>query len=369
MEEARVEQALALRADAAELGYNASVGEEMHRSTRIFLLPILFLSIALLNSVAQDQKKPEPLTEGEIIRLLQGSVPPERVERLARERGITFEVTPAVERDLAEAGATDHLVRTLRDLEPGPGRAEPKKEIPKTATPQAAGTLLITVDAPSKVTVDGEEVGELTPDAPKRIAAPIGEHLVEAVSKEEPAARVEWTGKVETPEQVVVQLRMADKVASVKKAREDGEREAAEKERLKPLQPYLGILGRWTHHDESSPGERPCRFVETSSEVYEFRPEGLHGTNLQGKGTGHVRIAGDSRNRYCAGATIDLELTYDLILSYQAGEGVYKYRQTVTACSGTCKGATIGQSAEGTIRLESPTVLVMGAERFQKDAE
>jgi hypothetical protein len=340
------------------------MGGEMHRSTGVSLVPILLLSLAFLSSAAQEQKKPEPLTEGEVIRLLQGGVPPERVEGLAHERGITFEVTPAVERDLTEAGATDHLVRALRELMPAGGRAQAKKE-----TTQAGGTLLIAVDAPSKVTLDGEEVGDFAADAPKRIPVPLGEHLVQATSKEDPTAHVEWTGKVEKTEQVVVLLKLTDKLASAKKAREDAEREAAEKERLKPLQPYLAILGRWTYRHESSPGEKPCYFVGTSTMVYEFRPEGLRGTDLQGKGTGREQIVGNNRNRYCAAASIDVELTYDLVLSYQADQDAYSYHQTVTACSGSCKFAPLGKSSEGTFRLESPTVLVSGGMRLQKEAQ
>jgi hypothetical protein len=66
----------------------------MHRSPQIFLLPILFLSVAFRTSVAQEQKKHEPLTEGAIINLIQGGVPPERVAALAREFGIVFQMTP-----------------------------------------------------------------------------------------------------------------------------------------------------------------------------------------------------------------------------------------------------------------------------------
>jgi S1-C subfamily serine protease len=81
---------------------------------------ILFLGVALLTTGAQDQKKPEPLTEGEIVRLLQGGVAPQRVEDLAHDRGLSFEVTPAVERDLRDAGATDSLLQTLRQLSSKP---------------------------------------------------------------------------------------------------------------------------------------------------------------------------------------------------------------------------------------------------------
>jgi hypothetical protein len=324
----------------------------MRRSLRVFLVLILLLGPAFLNSVAQDQKKPEPLTEGEIIRLLLGGVPPERVEGLARDRGITFEVTPAVERDLTGAGGTDHLVRTLRELTPSPGKAEPKKETPKTETPQAGGTLLIAVDAASKVTLDGDEVGEFSPDTPKRIAASLGEHLVQATSKEEPAAQVQWTGKVEKAEQAVVLLKLADKVASVKKTREQGEQEAAEKEKLKPL------LGSWTnYYHELRPRNAPCVSEDTSSQTFEFRPEGFHGPHLEGKGTYHEMYVARTRPP-CTGGVTDYKFTYDLTVSCQADEGIYKYRQTVTACSGACGRVTVGESTEGTFRLESPTKLV-----------
>ena len=140
----------------------------------------------------------------------------------------------------------------------------------------------------------------------------------------------------------------------------EGEREAAAKERLKPF------LGNWTnHYHESRPRNAPCVEVDTSSQTLKFRPEGLQGPNLEGKGTYRERYA--ARNRPpCTGRATDFQFSYDFIVSYQANEDVFKYRQTVRSCSGDCGGVTIGQSTEGTIRLESPTVLVWAGVSFQK---
>jgi hypothetical protein len=115
---------MVLRRDRGEIGNSGStwLGGQMLRSLRFSCAAILLLSGSLLCSLARAQKMYEPLTEGEIMRLLQGSVPPERVGQLAREHGTTFEVTPAVERDLRDAGATPELLEILRQLSPKPAQ-------------------------------------------------------------------------------------------------------------------------------------------------------------------------------------------------------------------------------------------------------
>ena len=107
----------------------------MRGSVRITILSFLFLGVALLALPAQDRQKREPLTEGEIIRLLQGGVPPERVESLARDRGISFEVTAAVESDLRDAGASDALLRVLHEIASHAAPAAPAQPQPAPATP------------------------------------------------------------------------------------------------------------------------------------------------------------------------------------------------------------------------------------------
>ena len=342
----------------------------MPRLTLLFLVLVSFFGVISQYSAAQESKKPEPLTEGEIIRLLQGGVSSDRVENLARERGITFEVTPAVERDLSEAGAGDKLIRTLKELTPHTETGEPQKGTTKPSTPGAEGTLLIAVDVRSKIMLDGVEIGEFSADAPRRIAASKGEHLVQATSIDDPSVRVDWTGKVEGAEQVVVLLKLADKSAAASKARADAAREAAEKERLKPLQPYQGILGKWTMHSESTPGERPCRFVSITTNTYEFRPEGLQGGELRGSGVEHSEVKNTDGNRFCTQASIDIALKMDLTLVPQSDPGVYQLRATTTGCSGTCKYVTLGKTEESILRVQSPTVLVNpGVGEFQKSPE
>jgi WD40 repeat protein len=100
---------------------------------------------------AQDQAKREPFTEGEIIRLLQGGVPSERVEFLARDRGLLFEMTPAVERDLRDAGAPEALLQALHEIA---SKAAPPK--PQPVAP--ASVLLVVQTKPGEAQVYVDDV-------------------------------------------------------------------------------------------------------------------------------------------------------------------------------------------------------------------
>ena len=61
-------------------------------------------------------KPSEKLTVGQIIELLQSGVSQPRIEVLARERGIGFEITPEIEDRLRGAGATEDLLKVLSGL-------------------------------------------------------------------------------------------------------------------------------------------------------------------------------------------------------------------------------------------------------------
>jgi hypothetical protein len=54
------------------------------------------------------------LTEGDVQELLKNDVLPERVAHLAAERGVSFDMTPQIERELRNAGADDELIEALR---------------------------------------------------------------------------------------------------------------------------------------------------------------------------------------------------------------------------------------------------------------
>lgn len=59
-----------------------------------------------------------PLSQKELLDLLASEVPPARIEDLARESGISFELTPQTERELRAAGATEDLLVALHKLSP-----------------------------------------------------------------------------------------------------------------------------------------------------------------------------------------------------------------------------------------------------------
>lgn len=79
----------------------------------------LVAGMLLSGSVALAQPA-EKLSETDVVKLLKGFVPPDRVAVLAKNRGINFQVTDSVERLLREAGANDNLVSTLKQLAPKP---------------------------------------------------------------------------------------------------------------------------------------------------------------------------------------------------------------------------------------------------------
>jgi len=92
---------------------------------------VLFVLVLLVGTVshpvfAQGAKK--PLSVQNIVDLLKGHVLPDRVEELARDNGIDFEMNDRIEAQLREAGATDSLITALRGL----SRARDKE---KTSAP------------------------------------------------------------------------------------------------------------------------------------------------------------------------------------------------------------------------------------------
>ena len=76
---------------------------------------ILFAGLAVLlaASLLLAQEPARPLTESELIRLLEAGVTPARVATLVNERRVSFEMSPEVEQRLRQAGADDALIAAL----------------------------------------------------------------------------------------------------------------------------------------------------------------------------------------------------------------------------------------------------------------
>jgi hypothetical protein len=289
----------------------------------------------LLLAVAATAQKREPMTEVDVIQLLQGGVPPERVGTLARGSGIAFEITAGAERDLRHAGANDQLLETLRELQPGTQKA--KKEAVKTDNPGAAtGILLITVDAPCKLSVDGESGDVLAAGAPKRVSVAFGDHLIHAESTEDASVSVDWTGNVETPQQQLLQLRLAEKVAQATEARKA---EEAEHARQESAQAFSDIMGKWTRTYTITQDETGYFYHYrnyTYVEEIELRPEGLHGTTLEG--TYSSVLASCSHNTELCRSSLNQKDVSRLVLT-RSGAG--EYQGTHAAQSGVSEAIQI----------------------------
>jgi hypothetical protein len=120
-------------------------------------------AMVLLGTWARAQPSLKPLTKDNVIHLLQGNVSPKRVEALAHEHGIDFQITPGTQDELRQAGADDALLSTLSNL------------APKYATL----TLQSNIGA-CQAFVDGGKVGDT--DARGRLEIPNlepGEHKIE----------------------------------------------------------------------------------------------------------------------------------------------------------------------------------------------
>jgi hypothetical protein len=137
---------------------------------------LLCASVVFLSALTQPS--PKPFTKDEIIKLLAGDVPVKRVETLARERGIDFQITLETESELRKAGASEPLLAALRNLAPKqptlvvtttPGGAQVFVDDELIARTSADGRLKISSLAPGphklRVSLDGyrdhEEIVDL----------------------------------------------------------------------------------------------------------------------------------------------------------------------------------------------------------------
>ncbi|MBZ5515968.1 MAG: trypsin-like peptidase domain-containing protein [Acidobacteriia bacterium] len=118
---------------------------------RIVLLVAVVLLTGFHAAYSQAPVPRKPLSKLEVADLLRNAVPPRRVEELARQYGIAFELTPEVERDLAAAGADGPLIAALRELSPKPAS--------KPAAPAEAVLLIESSPGGVQVYLDDESFG------------------------------------------------------------------------------------------------------------------------------------------------------------------------------------------------------------------
>ncbi len=99
-----------------------------------------------------------------------------------------------------------------------PAEPTPTPPPPETPTPPPVppGSLLIKVDAPCKIVVDGEDVATLAAGQVRKVLLDLGEHLVEAISTEEEGVLWEKVISIEDNTQQFARVKLAHPVAAAK---------------------------------------------------------------------------------------------------------------------------------------------------------
>src|ERR1017187_4946017 len=140
------------------------------------LLLALAAVFAFIPAMGTAQTTGRKLSVQDIVNLLTGDVPSDEVANEARKAGISFQVTPAVVKQIKDAGGTDDLIQQLRNLAP---RGVP----PPTPHPAPAASppTLVIVSTPgqSQVYVDDEPVGSTSQQGRLRLTQlAAGQHSV-----------------------------------------------------------------------------------------------------------------------------------------------------------------------------------------------
>jgi len=113
----------------------------MGRRARHGCVLALFCALVIA-CIAQSQAPVKQLTKGQVVQLLTGDVPAKRIQTLAVEHGIDFQITPGTEQELRKAGADDALISVLTQL-----------------APKAPLLIVTTVPGGAEVLIDGKLVG------------------------------------------------------------------------------------------------------------------------------------------------------------------------------------------------------------------
>ena len=130
-----------------------------HTRKVLALLAIVVAAVALCPFSAHPQNTGKKLSEQDIVGLLTGDVTSERVADIAKEKGISFDMNAAAEKDIRAAGGSDDLIRVLSGLAP---RAPVAPSRPPRTSPAAGSPAVLVIQSSpgeGQVYVDDEPVG------------------------------------------------------------------------------------------------------------------------------------------------------------------------------------------------------------------
>jgi hypothetical protein len=150
-----------------------------------------------------------PLSKADLLTLLQVGAASERVEQLVKQRGVSFQVTPDVERELQAAGVGPTLLATIREQPPATAVPSGAPAQVATTTIAAASTLVLRETTPVRLrlrrnlssadakvgeTVDFEVLEDLKVDGLLLIAR--GATAIATVTEAQPKRRMARGGKL-----------------------------------------------------------------------------------------------------------------------------------------------------------------------------
>jgi len=170
------------------------------------------------------------------LRAGRGILPPSEYIQKIQKRGVSFEVTAGVERQLRQAGATTEIVQAAR----GNYRGERTQPHPSPAPEheQQPASLLVICDLACNWKLDGKEQGRIEAGGSAKAKVVLGQHIVQAVT-EDGADRVKQFSEVKASGQTVASIELQPVRDARLKAEQAAQEQAAREQVARKIQPPL----------------------------------------------------------------------------------------------------------------------------------
>jgi hypothetical protein len=146
---------------------------------KVLAILVMLIAVMALCPRSAHSQGAKRLSKQDVLDLLTGDVPSERVAAIVKKEGISFAMTAAAEKEVREAGGSDELIRVLRGLAPRAPSAP--AHTPRTSPAAVAPPVLMIHSSPgeSQVYIDDEPVGSTSREGRLKLTrlSP-GEHQV-----------------------------------------------------------------------------------------------------------------------------------------------------------------------------------------------